>query len=134
MHNLLPSLLPSLLPILLPGIIMILLDFIYLNANRRMFEDQVVQIQRTSLQPKILPMVVCYLLLIFGLYYFIIRQHRPVWDAFLLGLVIYGVYELTNYSILKKWNIQMVVLDTVWGGVLFALTTWLTYNLHHLLI
>ena len=48
-------------------------------------------------------------------------------DAFLLGIVIYGVYESTNYAILKNWNIKAVALDTLWGGILFALTTKVTY-------
>ncbi len=115
--------------LLLPGIILILLDGIFLYANGRIFENQVVQIQRTTLQFKPLSAAVCYLFMIFGLYYFIIRQHKPVWDAFLFGLVIYGIYELTNYSIFKKWNMSTVALDTVWGGILMALTTWLTYYL-----
>ena len=115
--------------LLLPGIILILLDGTFLYTNSQVFENQVVQIQRTALQFKPLAAVICYLFMIFGLYYFIIRQHKPVWDAFLFGLVIYGIYELTNYSIFKKWNMSTVVLDTVWGGILMALTTWLTYYL-----
>ena len=68
-------------------------------------------------------LIACYLIIIFGLYYFIILPKRSVWTAFLLGLFVYGVYETTNYSVLNRWPLDLVVMDTVWGGILFALTT-----------
>lgn len=54
-------------------------------------------------------------------------------EAFLLGLVIYGVYETTTYSVLKNWKISTVITDTLWGGVLFYLTTFFTYKISLLL-
>ena len=50
-------------------------------------------------------------------------------DAMILGWVIYGVYEGTNYGILKNWKMSTVIIDTLWGSVLFGLTTYLTYML-----
>jgi len=115
--------------IITSAIILLLLDFIYLSVNRSMFEHQIIKIQRTALIPNMTGVILCYIFIIFGLYYFIIRTHRPPFDAFLLGLFVYGVYELTNYSIFKKWCPKMVALDTLWGGVLFFVTTSLTYKL-----
>jgi uncharacterized membrane protein len=67
------------------------------------------------------------------LYYFILTKSKDsknkVLDAFLLGICIYGVYETTNYATLKKWPIRMLVVDTLWGGVLFALTTIIYYRI-----
>jgi uncharacterized membrane protein len=73
--------------------------------------------------------ILCYFFLVFGLYYFIIKDRRPIIDAFLLGLVIYMVYETTNKAIFKNWTWLTVLLDGVWGGVLFATTTYITYKL-----
>jgi uncharacterized membrane protein len=39
-----------------------------------------------------------------------------------LGLLAYSTYEVTNYSTLKGWTLQMLLLDTLWGGVLGGLT------------
>ena len=64
---------------------------------------------------------------IFGINYFIIKPKRSISDAFLLGLVIYGTYETTNWAIFTKWSVKTVIIDTLWGGILFALTTHLTY-------
>ncbi len=35
-----------------------------------------------------------------------------------LGLVAYGTYELTSWTVMRDWHPQMVVLDMVWGAVL----------------
>jgi uncharacterized membrane protein len=43
----------------------------------------------------------------------------------LMGLVIYGVYDLTNYAVLRGWTLKVTLLDIAWGvfacGVLSAL-------------
>ena len=109
-------------------VILLALDFMYITATRNMFEIQIADVQRVALQIRPLGGVLCYLLLVIGLYYFIVREHRPVFDAFLLGLVIYGVYETTSYALLKKWKWNIVLMDTLWGGILFALTTLITYK------
>jgi uncharacterized membrane protein len=109
-------------------VVLLALDFMYITTTRNMFEIQIADVQRVALQVRPLGAVLCYLLLVIGLYYFIIREHRPVFDAFLLGLVIYGVYETTSYALLKKWKWNIVLMDTLWGGILFALTTFITYK------
>lgn len=109
-------------------VVLLALDFMYITTTRNMFEIQIADVQRVALQIRPLGGVLCYLLLVIGLYYFIIREHRPVFDAFLLGLVIYGVYETTSYALLKKWKWNIVLMDTLWGAILFALTTFITYK------
>ena len=42
-----------------------------------------------------------------------------------MGILIYGVYETTNYALFKNWSIFTVILDTLWGGTLFALVTFI---------
>jgi uncharacterized membrane protein len=39
----------------------------------------------------------------------------------LFGLVLYGVYDLTNYSLLKDWTLAVTVMDITWGIILCAL-------------
>jgi len=106
----------------------LLLDFIFLYSNRDTFEKQVIQVQIVSLQMKPIGAILCYLFLIIGLYFFILRERKTPLEAFLFGIVIYGVYETTTYALLKKWHFSTVVTDTLWGGVLFYLTTFFTYK------
>ena len=113
--------------IIISAITMILLDSIYLSINYRAFAEEIASIQRVVMQLKIEGAILCYMFLIFGLYYFILRTNRPIMDAFLFGLVIYAVYDTTNYATLKKWSPYLAVMDTLWGGTLLALTTYITY-------
>jgi len=115
--------------ILLSAAVLLALDFIYLSFNKGAFETQIVQIQRVVMQVKLVPAMVCYLLLILGLNYFILSRHRPVYEAVLLGIVIYGVFDSTNYALFKKWDWKLAVMDGLWGGVLLGLTTFIVYNL-----
>jgi uncharacterized membrane protein len=88
-----------------------------------MLSKQIVEIQGSPLVMDFFAVALCYIFLAFGLYYFVLREKRSLLDAFLLGIVIYAVYETTTKASLKKWSYKIVVLDTLWGGILFTLTT-----------
>jgi len=107
------------------AIIFITIDFVYLNVIKDYFINQIVRVQGS--QPKInyFGAALCYIFLIVGINYFIIKPKKSINDAFLLGIVIYGVYETTNYALLKDWSIITVIMDTLWGGLLFASTTYI---------
>ena len=117
-----------LLKIIFAFSVFIVLDaaFIYLNMDS--FQNQVIHVQKVAMTAKPLGAIGAYLLLLLGLYYFILRKHRPVEEAALLGIVVNGVYEFTNYTLLKKWELSTVVKDTLWGGILWGLTTYITYS------
>ena len=67
--------------------------------------------------------------MVLGLYYFIIKDKRPVKDAVLLGLLVYSVYELTNMSIFTNWTYKVVIIDILWGTFLFGIVTYLVYSM-----
>jgi uncharacterized membrane protein len=117
---------------LISAILLVVIDFFYLNIIRSYFENQVKIVQGSPLQVNFLGLVLCYIFLIFGLNYFIIKSKKSAYDAFLLGILIYGVFETTNYALFKKWSIFTVILDTLWGGTLFAIVTFIINNLRTL--
>jgi uncharacterized membrane protein len=41
----------------------------------------------------------------------------------IFGLVIYGIYDLTNYSLLANWPLRITLIDMVWGTFLCALVS-----------
>ena len=104
-------------------LVMLILDFVYLFLNKDLFQKQIQKIQKKKLSMKWIPAVLCYISLVFLLYYFILLPKRPLHDAFLLGLAVYLVYETTNMSLFDQWQWKTVLLDSVWGGILFTLTT-----------
>jgi uncharacterized membrane protein len=110
---------------LLSAIVLITVDSIYLNLIKKYFQKQIQSVQKSSVEINYLGAAICYIFLVTGINYFIIKPHKSISDAFLLGLVIYGVYESTNYALFRDWSILTVIMDTLWGGTLFAITTYI---------
>lgn len=108
--------------------ILLILDAIYLYLTKPYFQHQIKSVQNAPVSVKLGYVFLCYLSLTLGLFFFIVRQKKKPFDAFLLGLLIYSVYELTNASLFTKWSIYTVLLDSLWGGVLFYLTTFIYYT------
>jgi uncharacterized membrane protein len=101
-------------------LIMGLIDSIYLLSISNSFKKYI-----TNKELNYFAMFICYIFLTAGLYYFIIKEKKNYIDAFILGLIIYGVYEFTNKTILENWGWDIVIIDTLWGGILFGLTTFI---------
>ena len=113
--------------IVVSSIILLILDSIFIYLNSKLFASQVFDVQKSPLKLNYTGAIFTYVLLIFGLNYFILYQKKSVLDAFLLGILTYGVFEGTNYAMLKNWRPTTVLIDTLWGGTLMASTTYLTY-------
>ena len=118
--------------LLISAITLVSIDYLYLSMIKGYFKNQIKKVQGTPLKTNLLPIAFCYIFLIFGINYFIIKPKRSVQDAFLLGLVIYGVYETTNWALFTNWSPITVIIDTLWGGILFAVTTYITTYLTRL--
>lgn len=121
------------LTLLISAILFVCIDGIYLNLMKDYFQKQIKDVQGSAIQLNFVGALLTYIFLIFGLDYFIISKNRSVYDAFLLGIVIYATYEFTNLSLLKNWRVLTTILDTTWGGILFALTTFLVYKIRLIL-
>ena len=116
--------------VIVSGIIMLLLDSVYLTTFSNFYNNLIKSIQGEKIKFNKVGALFAYLFLIYGINYFILNQPKTtLTDAFILGVIIYGVYETTNYAIIKKWSPYAIVLDTVWGGILYTLVTYFTRKL-----
>ncbi len=76
-----------------------------------------------------------YFLMAFLVVAFVLPRFTPtssigqvaVWGA-LMGLAVYGVYDLTNLAILKNYPIPFAVVDMSWGTFAFAAVTVITHK------
>src|SRR6056297_581526 len=78
--------------------------------------------------------IIFYLLFIIGLVLFVIMpaMKKSSWMHALLfgarfGLITYATYDLTNLATLKNWPVMVTVVDLVWGAVLAASVSIVTY-------
>jgi uncharacterized membrane protein len=73
--------------------------------------------------------VIVYLLMAIGLYVFVISSSTDlsfmytILKGALLGVILFGVYDLTNVATIPAFGIKEAAIDTVWGGTLFAIVT-----------
>jgi uncharacterized membrane protein len=132
--------------LLVLSVIILALDAVFLTLAKDLFARQVMLVQGTAMKVNIPSAAVCYILIVLGLYYFVLRhiivpnatsaaaaiQTMRIGDgvkaAFFLGILVYGVYETTTLAILRNWSPMTAVIDTAWGGTLFALSAYLFYK------
>lgn len=112
------------------SILLVLIDLIYLYfIGKPVFDKTVAAIQSSSLVVNIAPAIFTYILMVILLNYFIISVNKSAFDAFILGFCAYGIFDFTNMSIFKKYNLKTAITDTLWGAILFFAVTTITYYL-----
>ena len=132
--------------LLVLSVIILALDAVFLTLAKDIFTRQVMLVQGTAMKVNIPSAAVCYVLIVLGLYYFVLRhiivpnassaaaaiQTMRIGDgvkaAFFLGILVYGVYETTTLAILRNWSPMTALIDTTWGGTLFALSAYIFYK------
>jgi uncharacterized membrane protein len=80
--------------------------------------------------------IIFYLLFLVGLVVFVIEPavEKKEWmmalgRGALFGLITYATYDLTNLATLKDWPFTVVWVDMIWGTVLAAGVSVITYAL-----
>lgn len=75
---------------------------------------------------RLIPAILFYILLTLG---FMVFVYPKIWQTrenallygFLFGIVVYGFFSLTNYALLEKWDLNITIMDTLWGGIFIAI-------------
>lgn len=107
----------------------IVLDGVWLGlVMTNFYRDQLAPIARLSngaFAPNWSAALVVYLALGAGVALFAVPRASSLASAAgygaLFGLVIYSVYDFTNYSTLRQWPFAITLVDVAWGAVASAL-------------
>ena len=128
-------------------VLFFIIDIFYLMGVSKYFTKMTKNI-RLRKHYLIIPIIFIYIILFASLYYFILKDinidiqfnntiykkvFKIILNAFILGFSIYSIYELTNYALFKNWTLHMVLLDSLWGGTLFSIVTFLYLCISQLL-
>jgi uncharacterized membrane protein len=104
------------------------LDGVWLGLlMKNFYRDQLAPIVRLAdggIAPNWPAALVVYALLGTGIAVFVVPRASTaslaaVYGA-LFGLVVYGVYDFTNYSTLRQWPFVLTLADVAWGAVASA--------------
>lgn len=118
-------------------IFILVLDVTWLFVARNGYKDLVKSVQQNPLALKKVPALFAYGCLFLSIWYYaipVVRQQMrekkdvPIWQLCLvygggLGICIYGIYNFTNMAIFDHYKVMMGLKDTLWGGMLFTLST-----------
>jgi len=115
--------------IAISALVMLGLDATYISIIKDSYLQQIQNIQTTKPTVNSLGVLLSYSLMIFGINYFILQKNASLLDAFLFGIVIYGIYDATAYALFSKWSVNLALIDTLWGGILMMTTAYITYTL-----
>lgn len=99
-------------------------DYVYLSNVVGVFDAVVRSIQGSGISFKMLGAVGAYAAIVYQFYYFIYKRDATMVDAFVLGATSYAIYDFTNYALFDKYPLDVGVMDTLWGGVLYSLVFW----------
>ncbi len=112
----------------------LILDYIWLGRLMQGFYlselGPYARVRGDTIVPVYWAAALVYLLLPLGAVLFALPRVDPaapllsslIWGA-LFGLIVYGVYDLTNMATLERWPVKMVWVDIGWGTFLCAVTT-----------
>jgi uncharacterized membrane protein len=45
-------------------------------------------------------------------------------DGAVLGFVAYSCYEMTSWTIMRDWRLDLVIVDTAWGTAISGIAAW----------
>jgi uncharacterized membrane protein len=106
----------------------IVLDYIWLGIVTKQFLikqfGSLVTVVKGNLKINLGVGIATWLLIAIGAYLFVVRHAQSFLDASLFGalfgLVLYGVYDLTNLTFITKYPKKFAIVDIVWGTFVCA--------------
>ena len=87
------------------------------NYHNALFQS----VQKSKLEVRIVPAIMIYILLPYAVYIWAVQGKQSIMHAAsngaLVGLIMYGFYDLTNYATFTNWTLEMALTDTLWGVI-----------------
>jgi uncharacterized membrane protein len=112
----------------LGAVVFMALDAVWLGLlMKNFYRDQlapIVRLRDGGIAPNWPAALVVYALLGSGIALFVIPRASTASAAAaygaLFGLVVYGVYDFTNFSTLRQWPFALTLVDMAWGAMASA--------------
>ena len=120
-------------------VLFVVLDFLWLGFVVKDFNllqlAQIGRIENGDFQLNYSAAAIAYILMALAVQFYVLPQvkmHDRLAKVFLigalLGLIVYGVFDMTNLAILRNYPIEFVVADMAWGTVVFGLVSVITFK------
>ncbi len=104
-------------------------SFIIPNVMRPLFKSYLQDHMLDNL--RLMPAALFYLIQIGGLVNLAVKPAMKLGsnkvalvNGAVLGLVAYSCYEMTSWTIMSRWHLNLVLVDTAWGTLISAVSAW----------
>tara|TARA_Y100000768_G_scaffold346554_1_gene294172 strand:- start:1072 stop:1467 length:396 start_codon:yes stop_codon:yes gene_type:complete len=112
---------------------LVLLDAIWIYFMKNNYTDLIKTVQKSEPQFNFTYIVITYIFILIGLNYCVlpsitmnnITMSECLSVGFIFGAVLYGTYSFTLASIFKEWNINIAIIDVLWGGFLYFISCYI---------
>ena len=101
-------------------ILFLVIDYVYIKSGIVPYFETVNAIQGRPMKPK-LEGFLAYILMAYSVVYLAKNEYQ----AAILAFCIYGIFNMTNYTMFDDWSLKVSVLDTLWGTLLFCLVKYI---------
>jgi len=118
-------------------IVLLVLDISWIALNRSKYDALTQAVQGSPLEMYVPGAIAAYVCIFGLLVLFVIPVYEEVQKsqgtlaalgrAWLIGALVYGIYDMTSLAIYKGFSWGPAILDMVWGGVLFAAVSSLSH-------
>tara|TARA_B100000945_G_C20298378_1_gene556759 strand:- start:401 stop:784 length:384 start_codon:yes stop_codon:yes gene_type:complete len=114
--------------ILYPSIVMLVLDFLWLTLFMGpKYKIMIPNIQGSPLKTNIYYAIIVYILMIIGQQIFVKPLINSYKDALiygsLFGIILFGVYDFTAGAVIKNWDLNLALIDVLWGSLLLTVSS-----------
>ncbi len=120
--------------------IYIILDFVWFGILMRdtykFYLEPIARMQNGNMTINKPIGFIVWALIVLGAIIFVLPRatHTGLMNSFLwgaaYGLLIYGVYDLTNFAVLARWPLTITLIDIAWGmtanGILLVVLKWVS--------
>lgn len=115
-------------------LILLVLDFLWIKLFiGNLFGNMVKEIQGSPIKLNNTYAFLAYFLMVVGLNHFVlpkinlknITAKDCFINAFVFGIILYGVFDFTSAAIFNKWNSKTLTYDILWGGTVYFLSCYL---------
>jgi uncharacterized membrane protein len=119
---------------LLATVILLILDFTWISLFMgKQYKSLVKKVQKSEMQGRLQYALLSYILMVLGLNIFVlpnISKENALLDSikygFIFGIILYGVYDFTAAAVLDNWDIQLAIVDILWGGFVFFISSYIS--------
>ena len=95
--------------------ILVMVDMFWLLTGGIYARNMTERIQGSPVHFRYIGAVVVYVCLAH-----LLLQTTSMMNAFVTGIMVYAVYDFTNYALLEQYDWKFAIADSIWGGILFV--------------